>query len=289
VKNQGVKDKLPWDKDNEQYVLHEVLKEGFQNEFLKEIKKRMLKEQKIDSKQPGLLATPSSWDTLHPKIPLDKLKSDTIENLVKKDYAFQKNFIGSRDFLRDLYKELHYLVLETKFEEMIQEKDIRSDRCLWVSLSEIDKKQFRNLFYICQTLSSLPYELNRKNTQLIAQISELFQISYFQEKSMQKIHMDSSFDANADNGKKISCLYCCNLDPDVNNPFTKVKVFNRITDKSLEEKEKLEFFEEIEMEWDGLLMLKSRKVAFEIEENVGKRFFIRFWINGPVDNIKQEF
>ena len=82
------------------------------------------------------------------------------------------------------------------------------------------------------------------------------------------------FDANADNGKKISCLYCCNIDPDVNNRFTKVKVFNRITDKSLEEKEKLEFFEEIEMEWDGLLMLKSRKVAFEIEENVGKRFYI---------------
>ena len=52
IKGKGVKDKLPWDMENERYVLHEVLKEGVQSEVLKEVRSR-LREQKMDSKQPG--------------------------------------------------------------------------------------------------------------------------------------------------------------------------------------------------------------------------------------------
>lgn len=291
IKNQGLKDKLPWDHDNEQYVLHEVLKEGVQNEIMKEVKCRMLREQKVDSKQPGLVATPSIWEKLHPKIQLDFLHSSRIEKLMSKNYALQSNFINNRDFLRDLYKELHYLSLESKFEEMIQEMEVRTDRAFWVSLSEIEKKDFRSLHYICLVLSSLPYELNKKNTKLFTQISETFQISYFPEKSQHKLHMDSSFESTSDNGKTISCLYFCNLDPDDKLPFGKIKIFNKITDKTLSEKErKEECFEEVEMEWDALLVLKSRTVGYEIPENkAGKKFIIRLWINGPADIINHEF
>lgn len=291
IKNQGIKDKLPWDRDNEQYVLHEVLKEGVQNEIMKEVKSRMLREQKVDSKQPGLVATPSIWEKMHSNIKLDSLQSSTIEKLMTKHFAFQSDFINNRDFVRDLYKELHYLSLESKFEEMIQEFEVRSDRSFWVSLNEIEKKDFRSLHYICLLLSSLPYELNKKNTKLFTQISETFQISYFPEKSLHKLHMDSSFESTSDNGKTLSCLYFCNLDPDDKNSFGKIKVFNRITDKSLSEKErKEEYFEELDMEWDGLLVLKSRKIGYEIPENkTGKKFIIRLWINGPADVINHEF
>ena len=283
IKNQGIKDKLPWDKENEQYVLHEVLREGVQKEFLIEIKKRMLQEQKIDSKQPGLFATPSVWERQHKDIPLDLLKSNTIENLILKGYGFQNDFMSS-DFVRALYKELHYLSLEGKFEEMIQEQEVRNDRCLWVTLSEIEKKDFKFLYHLCERLSALPYELNKKNTQLVAQISETCQISYFPENSYHKLHIDSAFEGKLDNGKKITCLYFCNIDPDNKIESAKIRVYNQVLVKGKED-----IYEEFDMEWDGLLVMKSRKVGYQILEGKGKRFIVRFWINGPADFIKKEF
>ena len=52
--------------------------------------------------------------------------------------------------------------MDGKFDEAINEKNVRSDRILWISLSDIDKNSYRNLYFICHILSSIPYELNKK-------------------------------------------------------------------------------------------------------------------------------
>jgi len=291
IKNNGIKDKLPWDLENERYVLHEVLKEGVQNEMFKEIKKRLLREQKVDSKQPGLFATPSVWEKQFPGIPLDFLTNETIEALVKRGFAFQRDFMKSRDFVRDLHKELNYLSLEGKFEEIIQETaESRKDRCLWLNLSEIEKENFGSLHRICNALAGIPYELNKKNSGFFSQISETFQLSYFPEKAYQKAHLDSSSLDARDNGKLVTFLYFCNVDPDFKREFGKIKVFPKVDMGKEGEEINQEGSEEILMEWDGLLAMKSRKVAYEVLENEGgKKFVVRFWANGPRDFLKQDF
>ena len=60
-----------------------------------------------------------------------------------------------------------------KFDLPIADQEIRNDRILWLSLSDIDKESFKNIYFICHMLTALPYELNTK-TQLYANASELF-------------------------------------------------------------------------------------------------------------------
>ena len=56
---------------------------------------------------------------------------------------------------RELFKELNYLSLEGKFEESIQEMQTRTDRSFWISLNEMQKKDFPMLFRLCNTLAVL--------------------------------------------------------------------------------------------------------------------------------------
>ena len=290
IKEKGVKDKLPWDMENERYVLHEVLKEGVQSEVLKEVRSRLLREQKVDSKQPGLLATPSSWEKQFPGCPLEFLKAETLSNLSTKGYAVQKDFLLGIDMQRELFKELNYLSLEGKFDESIQEMQTRTDRSLWISLSEMQKKDFPMLFRLCNSLAGIPYELNKKNCGFFAQISEAFQVSYFPEKAFQNRHLDSSSIDNKDNGKQLTCLYFCSVDPDYARNFGKLRLYPKIKISSGSEEIVEEEQQEILMEWDSLLVLKSRKVAYEIIENTGgKKFVVRYWVNGPRDLVKGGF
>ena len=166
--------------------------------------------------------------------------------------------------------------MDGKFEEIIQEQHLRNDRVLWLTLSDMNKTDFKNLYFICNILSSIPYELNSK-TQLCLQISESFQISYFSEKETFHLkHFDGSFDEKFDNGRKISCLYFCNLDEDDKAEEGTVKL--EVEDQKME----------ITTHADCLLLLKSRKVSYEICKNMRKRFIVRFWIQGPADFINKE-
>ena len=103
--------------------------------------------------------------------------------------------------------------------------------------------------------------------------------------------MDSSSQGAADNGKTISCLYFCNLDPDNKENCSKLRVFPNALQRNFGENDlKDEEFEEFDMQWDAILLLKSRKIAYEILPNCGaKRFVVKFWINGPADVVKNLF
>lgn len=52
--------------------------------------------------------------------------------------------------------------MDGRFDESMQEGNSRSDRNLWISLAEINEKDFKNIRKVAHRLSSLPYELNDK-------------------------------------------------------------------------------------------------------------------------------
>lgn len=92
---------------------------------------------------------------------------------MNRGYGVQIPFIKNLDFARAFYKECDYLEKDGRFEEPLQEQGIRDDKILWVTLTDIEKDSFKNIYFIAHILSALPYELNSK-TQLIAQISETY-------------------------------------------------------------------------------------------------------------------
>jgi hypothetical protein len=64
-----------------------------------------------------LLATPNTWKTKHPNIPLEFLEPTFIESLMKKGYGVQFPFVKNKDFARALFKECDFLERDGRFEE----------------------------------------------------------------------------------------------------------------------------------------------------------------------------
>lgn len=54
---------------------------------------------------------------------------------MKNNFSVMENFVNNKDFSRALYKELSFLEKDGKFDESIQEMEIRNDRNLWIQLS----------------------------------------------------------------------------------------------------------------------------------------------------------
>jgi hypothetical protein len=81
---------------------------------------------------------------------------------MKKGYGVQTSFIRNIEFARMFYKECDYLERDGRFEEPLQEGNIREDKVLWVTLTDIEKQSFKNIYFIAHILSALPYELNVK-------------------------------------------------------------------------------------------------------------------------------
>jgi hypothetical protein len=96
--------------------------------------------------------------------------------------------------------------------------------------------------------------------------------------------MDSSFNKENDNGRKLTFLYFCNLDKDNG-------VKNKSTIKLYKSKDNKEEFVEFDGSTDKMIMLKSRIIPYDIclPGDGHKRFIIRYWINGPADRIKFNF
>lgn len=178
VKNDGIKDKLSWDVQAEKQILVSVLREGTLMFLSKKMKQLMQQNQKVNSKQPLLYANPKIWDEQHPDQPLNKIPNDALESLHQKNYALIKNFMQSKEFCRELYKELLLLEKEGRFEQPIQEQTIRQDKVLWVGLNNIDKNSFKHLYQLATILMSIPYQINQ-DTQICVQNSEMCQISCF--------------------------------------------------------------------------------------------------------------
>jgi hypothetical protein len=63
------------------------------------------------------------------------LSNEVIGGFMKNNFSVMENFVNNKDFSRALYKELSFLEKDGKFDESIQEMEIRNDRNLWIQLS----------------------------------------------------------------------------------------------------------------------------------------------------------
>ncbi len=278
IKQGGIKDNLEWDDKTEEFVLNKVLTEGIIKAFVSLIKKEIQRDQRVESKQPLLLATPQSWYEKFPKIKLDFLDSDTIKSLFDKGFAIKRNFIPENNFVEALAHEVKYFYHEGRFEEVsTNEEKTRNDRLLTFSFTDIDPKTSKGLYYVSRMLTALPFEFNLKAS-IYTQVSELFQLSYFhEEKGFQEIHYDSSFQEKFDNGKKISVLYIFS-DKEIAKEKPKLTVYA---------KESREVLEEISLKSGSLYLIKSRVLPYSLSDIPRGTFILRYWVNGPTDNINK--
>jgi len=95
------------------------------------------------------LANAATWRTNNPKTPLNFLTKETINEVMVKGFTSIKNYIEDDKILPLLFKELNFLEMDGRFDESVQESSIRTDRNLWISLSEISAKDFPNLRKVC--------------------------------------------------------------------------------------------------------------------------------------------
>ena len=276
IKQGGVRDKLGWDEKAEEFVLIKVLSEGFTKAIVNKLRKEMQRDQLVESKQPMLLATPQSWYEKFPKIKLDFLNADIIKNLFEQGYIIKPNFVEETGFTSALDNEVKYFYHEGRFEEsVISERKTRNDKILTFGFTDVDPRSSKALYHLCRILTALPFEFNLKAS-IYAQVSEVFQLSYFSENSsFQEVHYDSSFKEKLDNGKKISALYVFS-----ENSKARPKLV-------IHQKDSSEVLEEKELEVGGLCLLKSRIIPYALKDIPAKTFILRYWINGPADTANQ--
>ena len=284
IKNSGVKDKLSWDDQAEKYVLTEVLKEGCVVELTKVLREKIQEEQLCDSQQPLLLATPSTWYEKYPKLKLDFLDPQILAELHKKGYASKYKFIDAIEYDKKLYEELTYFDFEGWFEAVsLKEVAIRSDKIMWMNLGDIKKEKSNALWHISNIFYALPFELNLKSNSF-SQISEIIQVSVFDqnEPGFHKLHWDSSFEKNNDNGRKFSVLYFCYKGKINGNSTVNFYEYQENTKDPL-----LSF--KLSIKSNLFVILKSRLISYElnIESMDEKLFILHFWVNGPANHINR--
>jgi hypothetical protein len=179
--------------------------------------------------------------------------------------------------LESLYKEAEYLDFDGKFDEVIQQKvkGIRTDKTLWLS-----KKLFQDAFSgnheksihlslsycpslrtILDILYSLPFELNKK-TILGLQAGEVMMLDCYGVGSYYHEHRDGGF-GEADTGRKITCVFML---PESSGGVIKING------------------EEVELRRNRLILMKSRKVSYEIPPTIHKTFLLSLFISGPCDS-----
>jgi len=277
IKQGGIKDNLGWDEQAEQFVLTKVLSEGLTKAIANHIRKEIQKDQRVESKQPMLLATPQSWYEKFPKIKLDFLDPSIIKSIFDKGFAIQKEFVPELGFSAGLDNEVKYFYHEGRFESVPStEQKTRNDKILSFSFSDIDPKTSKKLYYLCRTLTAFPFELNLKAS-IYSQVSESFQLSYFsEEEGFHGIHYDSSFQEKFDSGKKISILFIFSE--------KEGKLKPKLT---IHKRDSTEVLEDVELEIGTLCLIKSRVVPYSLSNIPEGTFILRYWVNGPADNINK--
>ncbi len=158
IKSKGLEESLSLDSKTEKYLISETLKTGILKQVRKLVQQELEHNYKLESQQPMLLATPQTWKNSHPDIQLDSLQPGSLKQLHEEAFANQA-FINHK-FALDLFHQLDYLELNQKFSSAKQPD--REDSVIWLNLLQIQQNQFKYLYFICQMLSSLPYELNAK-------------------------------------------------------------------------------------------------------------------------------
>ena len=181
------------------------------------------------------------------------------------------------DVTDHLFREAEYLDLDGRFEELLQQKmqHVRTDKIMWIKKDMIDKslqgtiesQQQLALSYcpkmkvLSDALFAVSFELNKK-TSLGLQITDSICLDCFTAGTFHVKHQDGAF-GKADTGRKVTCLYFINT-----GPPQVIKINGQ----------------DVEATHDRLILLKARKVHYEIPAVSSKLFIAYSFISGPADS-----
>jgi hypothetical protein len=274
IKSKGRADGLVLDSETEKKILEQVLEESITRKIVQEINLVNRQEEEVFSKQPLLLAYPSGYREDF-NAELDILTSDTVRDLMEKDYAIQHNFL-SYDEAHAVFAEAESLDFDGRFEEFMQQKlkNIRNDKILWIRKDIIDaaisgkhESPIHLTLSFCPTLKkisdiyfSIPFELNKK-TKLGLQANDTTCLDCFSKNTFHKPHYDSGFGKD-DTGRKITCIYV------ISNSSDLVIEING---------------ERIQLINNTFFIYKSRKVQVSVPPVTEKLFLAFYYILGPCD------
>lgn len=272
IKEGGIKDGLTWDDEAEKTLMSEALNAFLTFSFFKELKAEFANTSASDSKAPLLWANPNQWQSLSKKnqlkIELGNLEAKTLEEIGKtKDHTTINSFFKSESLLNGIRKEVLLLDSENMFSRpkaMGEQKPVRNDKVITLSLSTLNKHQFPLIYQSIGLLYSIPFELNQR-LKWFLQVSETVQITCFPENGFHSPHFESGFGPN-DSGTCLSVL---------------VSLGESSTEISIVEKQEEKVILLPGQAWIG----KSRKVGFGLKVDKAG-YLIRYWVKGPDDKNK---
>lgn len=282
-------------------VTTEALLRTVQSTVSQEVRKRCLS----DSHEGGLLANPSGYRGGH----LDYLLPETIRGLMVDGVGLQSDFVGE-EMRRKILRELELLEFDGAFSEVLSQNNgaIRTDSMCWRTLENLDREKEPGLSHLFKCMGALPFELNKK-ANLCLQASWTFHLACYSDKgAYYKKHMDSGFDEDSDNGRKVTCIYYPNASQwDTTVHGGALRLYGRETYRDFQERKKEQKKDvggqrvgagstsdgggaeerpskvllDVTPKGDCLVLFRSREVPHEVLKTYKKRFAVSLWITGP--------
>lgn len=199
------KERVKFSENDAVHIQNEIIKEALVRQIHIAVGNCMIENAKQDVKEGGLLATPAGYNG--PRS-LNELDASTVSGLMQKGWAFQKNFLGSKDVSRRIFEEVEGLERDGILSEVYDQalKAERKEFICFVNMSDLDRNRHRGLVTLFEALIALPFELNSK-TPLALQGSAAFCLGCFPSSGgFYQKHMDGGY-GDRDTGRKISVIY----------------------------------------------------------------------------------
>jgi hypothetical protein len=258
-------------------ILAKCIGESLNRYVASVLKDTILSKEQTISKAPMLLANPMSLRANTDGLTIDEAKArqmnllnqlspDLLGQLSKNAFAVQRKF---RESTENAVKKMTVLEIEGPKYFRLQKSPLpvaerpRSDKLWAVSIADLQHEDFKPIKSLLEDLSYLPFELNAKmNLQL--QITEVFEISFFDEKDHCFVKEKRDNSCDVDNGIKLTIFYVLTED--------KYSDYGHLIFDG----------QKIALENGLLVLAKSRKVKYEIKSN-RKCFVVAMKIAGPFD------
>ena len=243
----------------------------------------MVSEEQSYSKQPMLVAHPSHIKQL---ITASQAEGDQSEYVLQKASGYSmeqispelfESFLSESFAVKSSFLECPLETLkavESRVGILLPpDQRPRNDKHFDFNITQIEGiEEYKELHAVARLLYCIPFEMNMRASWLQLQLSEHFEVSYYQEGLWHRKHIDSGFsktEADFDTGVKVTFLYA------IGKGEATVQIWVEG-----------ELKKEVAMTSNTLIIMKSRRVEYEITGKLGKLFIVYGKISGPVDTSK---
>jgi hypothetical protein len=170
--------------------------------------------------------------------------------------------------------------MEGNFEDSsLKMKDFRSDFIYKHNYQYFKNSKHKTINEFANLVYHFPFELNKKFPEFQLQTNDYIQASFFRENHscLNRIY-DSSFKEGHDSGKKLTLLFV--LFPE-KLELSKRNLYIKLTNQNdKDDCHRIELTKPL-----SILLFKSRKYLYEIEQQSFPFILIFYYIHGPVDKL----